>query len=58
MPDVRRGESRDSFMSRCISELIEKEGREQDQAVAICSSIYREQRSTNRNELFKLAKIE
>lgn len=35
------GESKDDFMKRCIPVEIES-GREQDQAVAICSSIYDE----------------
>ena len=34
-------ESRDEWMDRCIPYLVD-EGREQDQAVAICSSMWEE----------------
>lgn len=39
MPDPRPGESRDDFLDRCIPQVIE-EGREPDQAVAMCVSYY------------------
>ena len=45
MPTPRSGESRDSFLERCIPMLIE-EGREQDQAVAICNSYWRDKKSS------------
>ena len=41
MPMPSAGESKEAFMSRCIPRLIE-EGKEQDQAVATCSSMYEE----------------
>lgn len=39
MPDPRPGESRDDFLDRCIPQVIE-EGREPDQAVAMCVAFY------------------
>lgn len=39
MPDPRPGESRDDFLDRCIPQVIE-EGREPDQAVAMCISYF------------------
>jgi HK97 family phage prohead protease len=44
MPTPNTGESRDDFMSRCIPELTETEGREQEQAVAMCASFWSESR--------------
>lgn len=41
MPTPEPGETRDDFLERCIPELVD-EGNEQDQAVAICSSMYEE----------------
>ena len=42
MPSVNEGESQDAFVSRCIPALI-REGKLQDQAIAICHSMYRQQ---------------
>jgi hypothetical protein len=42
MPTPNDGESRDDFMDRCIPQVI-SEGKEQDQAVAICSSLYEQE---------------
>lgn len=39
MPDPRPGEGREEFLDRCIPMLID-EGREPDQAVAVCISMY------------------
>lgn len=39
MPNPREGESRASFMSRCVPQVIQ-EGKDKDQAIAICSSLY------------------
>jgi uncharacterized protein len=39
MPKPHDGESKEEFMGRCIPQLID-EGKEQDQAVAVCSSLY------------------
>ena len=44
MPTPNTDESRDDFMSRCISELIDEEGRDQEQAVAMCASFWSESR--------------
>jgi hypothetical protein len=44
MPIPSAGESRDDFMSRCISELIDSEDREHGQAIAMCSTFWSESR--------------
>ena len=44
MPEVKENESRADFLERCIPQLIE-EGREQDQATAICASMWEDARS-------------
>lgn len=48
MPTPKLDESHDEFMSRCIPMLID-EGKEQDEAVAICSSLW-EQGSKDMND--------
>lgn len=42
MPTPKDGESEKEFMARCIPQLID-EGKEQDQAVAICYSLYEQE---------------
>lgn len=43
MPDVKPGESRKDFVSRCIPIVLEDEtAKDQDQAVAICSQMWRD----------------
>ncbi len=44
MPSVRKGEKRTDFMKRCIPEVV-GEGKEVDQAIAICNSLWE-----NRND--------
>lgn len=39
MPTPSNNETREEWMARCVPELIE-EGRDRDQAVAICSSMW------------------
>lgn len=39
MPRPQKGESKSDFMERCVPEII-AEGKKQDQAVAICNSLY------------------
>lgn len=39
MPKPRKNESKDDFMKRCVPQVME-EGKPQDQAVAICSSMW------------------
>jgi hypothetical protein len=41
MPKPRRGEGQDHFISRCVSQVV-AEGRPQDQAVAICYSMWKD----------------
>ncbi|HSG31040.1 MAG TPA: hypothetical protein VLB82_05785 [Thermodesulfobacteriota bacterium] len=39
MPTPRRGENKDDFMKRCIPQVV-GEGKPQEQAIAICSSLW------------------
>jgi hypothetical protein len=39
MPTPRKGEKRKDFMARCIPQVID-EGKDSEQAVAICSSLW------------------
>jgi hypothetical protein len=41
MPKPRKDESKEDFISRCIPVLID-EGREQEQATAMCYAIWEE----------------
>jgi len=45
----KKGESKDKFISRCISYIVKKEGKPQKQAIAICNSMWR-RRKMNENE--------
>lgn len=51
MPEPNENESREEFLERCIPQVIE-EGKEQDEAVAICNSLYE-----NKNKRYKLLEI-
>lgn len=42
MPKPNQGESKQDFINRCVSELVSEEGKDQDQAVAMCSAIWEE----------------
>lgn len=54
MPEVRSGELEKDYVARCIPVLIE-EGKESDQAAAICHSMYK--RHTNKAKLQKAINI-
>lgn len=43
MPKPKPGESQDQFMSRCVPMMVE-EGKPDDQAVAICFSLFEKDR--------------
>jgi len=43
MPTPKKGESRNDFMSRCIPQVM-NEGKRQNQAIAICNSIWENRR--------------
>lgn len=47
MPTPKQNESKQDFLKRCTSELIESEGREADQAFAMCNS-YWDENNTSR----------
>ena len=42
MPYPEKGESKEEYISRCIPYMISKEGKEKDQAVAMCYSFWKE----------------
>ena len=44
MPNPRKNEKKDEYMKRCIPVLI-KEGKSEDQSVAVCSAMYDEKKS-------------
>jgi hypothetical protein len=50
MPTPRTGEKREDFLKRCIPQVID-EGREQDQAVAICHSLWRKKETGMEEEV-------
>lgn len=52
MPKPRKNESREHFMQRCVPMLID-EGKPQDQAVAVCSSIWENRRKIVESEIMK-----
>lgn len=46
MPNPNNFDSEDDFMGECIPQLVD-EGKDQDQAVAICSSMWRNRKDGN-----------
>lgn len=40
MPEPKRGESREGFISRCIAHLISKEGKEKKEAAGQCYGMW------------------
>lgn len=40
MPTPNKGENKKDFLARCIPAVIKEEGKPQDQAVAICYSLW------------------
>ena len=54
VPKRKKGESKNEFMSRCISELIKVDtNRSKDQIIAICGSTWREGRKSLNAEIDK-----
>lgn len=53
MPEPRSGESKDEYISRCIPHIIKKEGKDKDQAAAMCYSMWE-----RKNEMKILEKID
>jgi len=47
MPEPRKDETKENFISRCIPYVV-KEGRKQDQAAAICYSIWKRIKKTSK----------
>lgn len=39
---LKKDESKQEFLSRCISYIIKREGKSQAQSVAICNSMYKQ----------------
>ena len=52
MPKPKKGESQKEYIGRCIPILIE-EGRKQDQAVAICYSMWRNRNKKKKGSTFE-----
>lgn len=50
MPEPGQSESREEFISRCIP-ILRKEGKSQDQAVAICNSLWSQKRGKEMHRL-------
>ena len=51
MPEKpRKGESKDKFISRCISYIVKKEGKPQKQAVAICHNMWRNKKMSENED--------
>lgn len=48
MPTPKRNEDKSDFISRCIPELV-GEGKKQDQAIAQCHSIWRQNKKEKAN---------
>ncbi len=48
MPKPREGEEKQEYLSRCIP-ILKGEGHDQDQAVAICYSMWRQNTGKNEN---------
>ena len=53
MPTPETGESESDFIDRCTAELIEEEGRDSDQAVAMCHTFWN---ANQKNEVGTVAK--
>jgi len=49
MPTPKPNESKDDYMSRCIPKLV-AEGKDQDQAIAICSSMFESDKRKDSDE--------
>lgn len=47
MPTPRKGEKQSNFISRCIKYVVDKEGKNQEQAAAICYSIWKNKKRKN-----------
>jgi hypothetical protein len=45
MPKPKKNESKQDFLKRCTSELIDQEGREKDQAFAMCNAFWDDSKS-------------
>lgn len=55
----KKGESKDKFISRCISYIVKNEGKPRNQAVAICNSMWRRRNmSEEENEEYEEFNLE
>lgn len=45
MPTPNKGETKENYIQRCIPYLV-KEGKPQDQAIAICHSMWKQKRES------------
>jgi len=53
MPTPKKGESKQEYLKRCTTQLVESEGRDPDQAYAICNSMWIE--AKNRRQAMALS---
>jgi hypothetical protein len=52
MPTPRKGEKKNDFMKRCVPQVV-NEGKESDQAVAICNSLWENRGKKEADEAFE-----
>lgn len=57
MPSPREGESQNEFHSRCMSQLVDDEGKDQDQANAICYSIWEDEKKSEHIQAYMTSTI-
>lgn len=51
MPNVGQKETKDEWINRCMSELVGKEGKDKDQAYAICESKWTEAKMSKQDKM-------
>jgi len=52
MPSPNKNETKKDFLKRCIPQVI-KEGKKQDQAIAICNSLFENKKKTKKAKTTK-----
>jgi len=57
MPQPSKGETKKNYISRCVSQLIEKEGKEPDQARAQCESMWEQDKKKGESVTNKIPLI-
>lgn len=57
MPKPKAGEKKPEFIQRCVGDLISKEGKSQEEAVAICYSYWKEVNAYEQKDFKYINKI-